>query len=427
MNAKTNRYICSRNLLLIGLVILVAAVLAVGCSSGEDKKEVVFAYDNPAPVNYWRDQMQAWGETEEDIEVSYEEVPFAQLHDRYQTELLSGDPSFNVLHVRDDWIAEWAPKGWLHELDDLFTSDMRSHFSQGVLDRLSSDGHIYGVPLYFWITAFYYNTELFDEAGVSAPPKTWSELRDVAKKIQDATGVHGFCTALAATNPANFYAIMLRGEGGEVLTDGKPSFNNDAGVRALQYILDLIEDGTLHPSSLEQTNSVGSIDLFIQRECAMYVGPPPTLLFAANPDNSKIVGKAVVALVPGGTVNRTATYHENGARAIPADAEDIEAAWKFIEHIVKTDQMVDMALTLGRVPADKSALADSSVQGEYPLAAIIAEQLDSGPSGMAIVHENATEIGDALSKQLIKAFLGEATAEQALADAEADIEGIISR
>ena len=292
MNPKNHRYICGRNLLLIVVALALALTATAGCGGEDEKQQVVFAYDNPAPVNFWRDQMDAWGETEDDIEVSYEEVPFAQLHDRYQTELLSGDPSFNVMHVRDDWVAEWAPKGWLHELDDLLSSDLRAHFSDGVLEKLSSDGHLYGVPLYFWITAFYYNTELFDQAGISAPPKTWTELRDVAKKIQDATGVHGFCTALASDNPANFYAILLRGEGGEVLTDGKPSFNNDAGVRALQHIVDLIEDGTMHPSSLEQTNSVGSIDLFIQGECGMFVGPPPTLVFAANPDNSKIVGKA---------------------------------------------------------------------------------------------------------------------------------------
>lgn len=387
---------------------------------------VKFPFDNPAPKNFWREQMEQWGK-ETGFEATYEDVPFQQLHDFYQTALLAGTPDFNVFHVMDAWVAEWGPKGWLYPLDNLVTEEMKADYPPGVLEKLTATDkatgkeHLYGVPLYYWINAFYYRTDLFEEAGLE-PPKTWSELQETAKKLQKKDeGTYGFAASLGGTGPAILFGVILRTEGGEVLTDGKPSFNNRAGVRALKLMVGLAQDGTLHPSSLEQSNSVASIDLFTQGETAMFFGPPPTLVMAADPDKSKVAGKVAVTLVPGGSVHRSATYHETGSRAIPAIAEDKETAWKYIEYVTQPEQMVEMALTLGRVPARKSALNDPRVQKQYPLATIVNEQLASGPAGMIVVHESATQIMEALSRHLTAALQLQKSPEDALADAEAEI------
>jgi multiple sugar transport system substrate-binding protein len=189
----------------------------------------------------------------------------------------------------------------------------------------------------------------------------------------------------------------------------------------------LVKDGALHPSSLEETNSVASVDLFTQGDAAMFIGPPPTLVTAADPDKSKVVGKVAVALMPGGSVHRSATYHETGARAIAFNARHKEAAWQYIQYVIQPEQMVEMALTLGRVPARKSALNDPRVQEEYPLAAMVDKQLSAGPGGMVIVHEKGTQIGKALADHISFALHGEKTPQQALADAEQEILGIINQ
>lgn len=395
-------------------------------TSTPEAKTVKFVYDNPPP---WREQAARFSE-ETGIELVYEEVPFTQLHDRYQTALLAGEYDFDILHVMDSWVAEWGPKGLLLPLDDWVTPEMIADYPEGVLDNLKAVDaatgvkHLYGIPLYYWITNFYYRTDLFEEAGLE-PPKTVEEMRGTARKLKDQFDVYGFLASMG--DPTTVFGIVLRGEGGEILTDGKPSFNNEAGLTALKHLIGFVEDGTIDPASFELVSSIATADLFCQGNVAMAWGPPPTFPMCSDSDKSKVVGKVGVALMPGGSVHKTATSHETGGRAISFNAKDPESAWHYIKWVTSKEEMVWIAVHpgLGRVPARSSALNDPRVQKDYDLAPMVDQQLSSGPAGMVIVHENATEISEALGRHLTAALRFEKSPEEALVDAEAEILAIL--
>lgn len=425
----------ARIILLLCVMGLVASV--VGCAAKSTPtvrplstpvaKVIKFPYDEPP---WWREQAARFTE-ETGIVVDYEVVPFPQLHDRYQTALLSGEYDFDVFHTRDDWTAEWGTMGLLYPLDDLITDEMRADYPPGVLEKLTAvdkatgEKHLYGVGLYYWIWGFYYRTDLFEEAGLE-PPETFAEMREMAKELQERFEISGFITALGGSSPTTIFGMVLRGEGGEILTDGRPSFNNQAGLRALENLVGMVKDGTVDSSSFELSSSTKMIDQFIQGRAAMTFATPPTLVMAADPEKSKVVDQVAVALMPGGSVNRSATSHETGSRTIAYNANDPEAAWEYLKYVTQPEQMVEMALALGRVPARKSALNDPRVQEKYPLAAIVAEQLEY-PSGMVVVHERSTEISEALARHLTAALRLEMSPEEALAKAEAEILSIIER
>lgn len=63
--------------------------------------------------------------------------------------------------------------------------DWYATFTDGIFDRLTYDGKIMAVPTNFAAACVYYNTELFEKAGVEVPT-TYDELIDVCKKLQDA-------------------------------------------------------------------------------------------------------------------------------------------------------------------------------------------------------------------------------------------------
>jgi len=388
---------------------------------------IKFVYDNPPP---WREQAARFSK-DTGIQLNYEEVPFTQLHTRYQTSLLGGEYDFDVLHIMDMWVKEWGPKGLLLPLEGYMAHEMTMDYPTGVLDNLKAVDvttgkiHQYGIPLYYWITNFYYRTDLFEEAGLQ-PPTTVEEMRATAKELKERFGVYGFMTGMG--NPTTAFGITLRGEGKEVLTDGQPTFNNAAGLTALNHLIGLVKDETIDPTSFELTSSIAAVDLFCQGNVAMTWGAPPTFPMSTNPDKSKIVGKVGVALMPGGSVHRTATYHETGGRAIPFNAKDPDAAWEYIRWVTTTEEMVFIATDpgLGRVPARSSALNDPRTIAGYPLTKIVDEQLSSGPAGMVIVHEKGTEISEALKRHLTAALRFEKTPEQALADAEAEVRQVIA-
>ncbi len=102
----------------------------------------------------------------------------------------------------------------------------------------------------FDVSALYYQKSLYEDDAKKtafkekygydlAPPKTWKEVSDQAVFFADPPNFYG--TQFAGKEEAingRFYE-MLVAEGGEYLKDGKPAFNSEAGVRALDWFVNL--------------------------------------------------------------------------------------------------------------------------------------------------------------------------------------------
>ncbi len=55
-----------------------------------------------------------------------------------------------------------------------------------VISKYSEDGMTYGAPIQGNVQMFFYNMDIFEEAGVTATPNTWEEFLDVCEKIKAA-------------------------------------------------------------------------------------------------------------------------------------------------------------------------------------------------------------------------------------------------
>lgn len=375
------------------------------------KKRVTMAFD---AVQFWQDQAKEFTE-KTGIEFKYEAIPFPQLHDKYLASFMAGGREYDVVHVRDDWVAEWAPKGWLDPLDARVTDAMKREHFPGAFNHLSHKGKIYGVPRYIWLYQFYYNTEIFEKAGVKDPPKTWDELRDLAKKLTKPPQ-YGYIATFGGFLSVNMFGIRLRAEGGEFLKEGMPTFNTPEGVAALKSLVNLVKDGSVDPSSFEMANPGPMNDIFNQGGIAMMIGTPATLALAADPAKSKVAGKVAVALMPGSKL-QSASYSEIGSMAITTTAADKDAAWEYVKFVTSAEQQKKMALAIGRIPTHPALLQDPEVQKKYPAAAAAAEQLKY-PVGMPVVVAQQAEINTAVANELVAALRGQREAEQALANAE---------
>jgi len=82
---------------------------------------------------------------------------------------------------------EYAKAGLLKDITaDLDKDGWRDTFSPGALGVYSFQGKNYGVPRDMGMVGFWYNKDLFAEAGIQEPPKTWTELLDDVKKLKAA-------------------------------------------------------------------------------------------------------------------------------------------------------------------------------------------------------------------------------------------------
>ena len=119
----------------------------------------------------------------------------------------------------------------------------------GVLDLLSKNGKIYGVPRDAYALGLMINVDLFKQAGLvdkdGLPdyPKTWTDLAEKAKIIKEKTGAAGLCL-LAKDNAGGWHFTNIAWDFGavfEVQKKGKwiAQIDTPEVAAAFQYVKDL--------------------------------------------------------------------------------------------------------------------------------------------------------------------------------------------
>jgi ABC-type glycerol-3-phosphate transport system substrate-binding protein len=385
-------------------------------SASADDKEITVAYDSP---QFWKDQAAEFTEAT-GIKVNYEDVPFPQLHDRYLTSFVGGSGDLDVVHLRDDWAAEFGSKGFLVPLGDRVTDELRKQFVPRGFDYLTYQDQVYGVPRYLWLWQFYYNTDFAPQ-----PPTTWEEFESLAEQ-QTKDGHYGAIMTLGSTLSINHFTIHLRAQGAELLDDdGKATFNTPEGKTALQQLVTMAEKKLIDPSSFELTTTGNTMDIFNQGNIAMMLNTPQVFASANDPEKSKVVGKVAVAVVPGAKL-KSASYSELGAVGIPSASSKQDLAWQYCEFVTNAEQQKKMALVLGRIPTRPAILNDQEVQAKYPNFDIVADQVQY-PMGMSVAVPQSSEVNDALSKELVSAIRGDKSVDDALADGEKAVNQITGK
>src|SRR5699024_9500458 len=98
--------------------------------------------------------------------------------------------------------------------------------------------------------------DMFEAAGITQPPATWDELREVAKKLTDeASGVYGAGMGLGATNSDAEWLnqVMLWALGGSIVDEDSRTIvcNSPETVAAFTYMADFYKnDGSIPPSAV---------------------------------------------------------------------------------------------------------------------------------------------------------------------------------
>ncbi len=166
---------------------------------------------------------------------------------------IPADTAGDILEVDATTVERYIEAGLIPKAPSDVAGFVRSRsFSQTSQEAASVGNDLYGVPWFAGVGAFYYNTDMFKEAGLSGPPKTMDELMAFAKKLVkvDAQGRvvrSGISLRLfgAGSGVAEKFAILMWPRGGELLTRNaqgkyKAGYDNDAGRATLKMHLDAV-------------------------------------------------------------------------------------------------------------------------------------------------------------------------------------------
>ena len=169
-----------------------------------------------------------------DVKVNLEFVPYEGLHDK--TLLAQGSGAgYDVVLFDVIWPAEFATNKVLVDISDKITPEMKAGILPGAWTTVEFDARRYGMPWILDTKYLFYNKDILERAGISAPPTTWEELAEQARIIKDKGLLdHPIVWSWAQAEAAICdYTTLVSAYGGSFLADGKPAFDKDGGLAAL--------------------------------------------------------------------------------------------------------------------------------------------------------------------------------------------------
>ncbi len=190
-----------------------------------------------------------------------------ELDKEIKSDMASGDISWCVGSNHSSFAPQYPDL--YTDLSKLLPKEEIAQFVDSTIEASTIDGRLIMLPrAQFDVSALYYQKSLYsDETKKTAfkakygydlaPPKTWKEVSDQATFFANPPNFFGtqFPGKEEAIN-GRFYE-MLVAEGGEYLDkDGKPAFNSDAGVRALDWFVNMYKAKAVPAGT---TNYLGTI------------------------------------------------------------------------------------------------------------------------------------------------------------------------
>jgi raffinose/stachyose/melibiose transport system substrate-binding protein len=105
-------------------------------------------------------------------------------------------------------LKEYAKAGLVQDLSTPLKGAWGDSLAGSGLSLYTVDNKTYGVPWSLAMVGIWYNKDNFTKAGISAPPKTWTELIDDVKKLQ-AAGITPIALGEKDKWPGHFWWVYL--------------------------------------------------------------------------------------------------------------------------------------------------------------------------------------------------------------------------
>jgi multiple sugar transport system substrate-binding protein len=311
--------------------------------------------------------IQVWTGSSSDVENAFKEAQvaaFEEANPNVDVELLispdygtqirasfaSGDYP-EVFTVGQFDFPQWQADGLLAsgqeaivEQDDIY---------QGLRDAFTVDGELYCAPKDFSTLALFYNTDLFEAAGVEVPTEEWT-WADFAAAAEALTGVEEGVVGFSAAADINRWLALFAANGASVFDDeGNVVVNSPEALEAFTFYSDLVRNGfAAQPGDL---NAGWNGEAFGQGTAAMTIEGNWAIGYLETDFPDLNWGVTQIPLSPNGG-RGTLTFTECWAVSSRAEGAEAEAAWALVNFMTGPEAAMQVAEAgFGVMPARISA------------------------------------------------------------------------
>ncbi|HVF01395.1 MAG TPA: ABC transporter substrate-binding protein [Rubrobacteraceae bacterium] len=410
-----------------------AVMLGGGCGGGGSEADTItftFGPDNSGGLQTLIDRFNE--QNEGALQVEWRETPAAsdEYFEQMLSELQSGKSTVDVIGGDVVWPAQFAANGFLVDLSDRFTDQMKADHLDGPLQPITYEGKTYGVPWFTDAGMFYYRRDLLEESGFSQPPKTWDEMKEMVAKIRadSGEGYDGYVFQGAQDEGGVVNGLEhIWNAGGEVLQGDRVVVNSAEAVEGLKLRRSMIEDG-IAPVATGDYSTQESQAAFTNGDVIFMRNWPFAYGLLSNPDQSQVTPEQVgIAPIP---VSGSGAQSFSGLGGwnflVNAASEDrIEEIWAFVEFMIAPEQQKTLALESTRLPTLKSLYEDEELLRKVPVASLGRESLEN--SRPRPVSPYYSDMSLEMAGQFNAALKGEEPVELSLETLQRELQAIVDQ
>lgn len=345
-------------------------------NSGEVTKVTVWRPQDKQPIEDWYiERIESFnkeyaGKYELEQQIIIRADSFAY-EDKVNT-AISSNTLPDILMVDGPNISNYAANNIIIPIDDYISEEDKADYLDSTIVQDTYDNKLFAIGPTESSVALYYNKDMLDAIGVTAPTKledawTWDEFYDIAKKLttdevsgariimDKGEGVTYVMEPFWVSNGTD----IINAEG----TTSTGYLNSDKGIEAATYLNKFIQEGISNIDPLPTE--------FYDGKAAMMLGGSWEISVLQNDYPDLNWGVTYFPVANGG---KPASPTGDWSYTITKDAKDLDAASTALNWLTNQEATINYAKAISKPPTRKSAFEAMTEYNEYPQS-IIKEQL----------------------------------------------------
>ncbi|RZU31626.1 ABC transporter substrate-binding protein [Blastococcus saxobsidens] len=386
-------------------------------ASGGDENTITWWHNsnNEPGRGYYEQVAEDFEAANPGVNVEVEAVAHEDMVDRLEAAFQSGDLPDVYMERGGGELADHVEAGLVRNLSEDAAEEIEK--LGGNVAGWQVDGETYALPFSVGVVGFWYNTALFEEAGITEAPATMAELSAAIEQLK-AAGITPISVGAGDKWPAGhyWYYTALRACGQDVLEDSVTSldFSDPCFVQAGEALQDLIETEPFNPGFLTtpaQEGATSASGLLATEQVAMELAGhwEPGVMQGLTEDNEGLgenTGWFPFPAIEGGEGDPEAQLGGGDAWAVSQNAPD--TAVDLVKYLLSDEVQQGFAendMGLPTNPAATDSVSD-------PALAQLLEVRDAAPY-IQLYFDTAfgASVGGAMNDAIALMFAGQASPE----------------
>jgi multiple sugar transport system substrate-binding protein len=316
----------------------------------------------------------------DDIQVSVVTVSRPDLHQALTHAV--GEGQAPDLAVFDSvWVPEFAAAGFLRPLEDLDAGWLRTEHESDFLEPLVAadryGGKTFAVAAVADVAGLWYRRPEVELLS-AGPPRTWNELRSVARLLASNGTRHPVVLpggSKGGETTAYCLVAFLASNGAQVLGQDGVTLDCRATAQALRFLRRLVDEGVIAREVVGYEWN-RPIRLLAHGEAAMCFGgsyEAATLAEAMGVPLAELGEHVGFVPVPAGPHGTAASVTGGLVLGIFRQAAQPKLAMRLLESVLAPEALARVSRVTGRVPPRRSAI--ELVRGDSTFAPLVVEML----------------------------------------------------